>query len=691
MSLVGRKGGRMSRVQEGKILVVTLSNIGDVVLTLPVFGALARAYPRTRIDVIVGEAAKPVIESCPGLGRITVMDRRSGIGGRLSLLRQVRAERYDLIVDLRRSYIGLFGGAEKRNSYNLLGGLPRHRAERHLAALRGILSEDEIERGGGWGPFGSASLPEAVRRELDAGQRYVVAAPGSKSDTKKWPATNYAAVLRRLAAEGYGIVLVGDEADRRDVDSVKLHLGVRVFDLCGQLSFIELGPVVSGAALVITNDSAPLHLAESVGVPVLALFGPTDPGKYGPRRPGSVTLYRGLACSPCEKAQCRYGTRECLISIGADEATSAALRILSSAPDRKGPRILAVRLDRIGDVVLSLPALSELRRRYPDAHITVMTRPATRPLLEGHPDINDVLEYDYAKGGRHGSVAGNLRFILEVRRRRYDMAVILNPSLRSHLVPLAAGIPYRVGLGWGPAFLRTVSVRDERSAGRKHEAELTLGILAPLGAASTTTAIPRLRIFDDEMEEARLWLAREVPGQEPLLVVHPGASCPSKRWAPERFVETIGRVRAVRPCRVLIVGGREEVGLSSSIAARIDPVRVDLSGQLGLRRLAAVLACADVLLTNDSGPGHIAAAVGTPVVTIFGRKKPGLAPKRWRTLGPRDVYLHKDIGCASCPAHLCPIGFECLDAVSAADAAAAVLGLLARPAVPAGSSEKGAV
>lgn len=666
----------MTRLRpEARILIVTLSNLGDVLMTLPVFGAIARAYPDARPDVVVGASAKCIIDGLPGLGRTYVPDKKAGLRGRVRLLREVRRQRYDLIIDLRRSYIGLLGGATKRNRYWLGVRAPLHRLDLHRAALRGILSEEQIEAEGRWGLDGSRALPAAATDAgLDPDRPYIVCAPGSKSDTKKWPAAAYAATLRQLAADGYQIVLVGDAADRADVDAAGLGVGSAV-DLCGRIALMDLVPVIAQAALVLTNDSSPLHLAEAVGTRSVALFGPTDPRKYGPRLSGSLTVGRRPFCAPCQKAQCRYGTRECLTQVSPEEVLAAARRVLTDMSDRTGPRILAVRLDRIGDVVLSLPALGRLRRRFPNAHVTVLTRPLTRPLLEGHPDIDEVLEYDYGKHGRHGSILGNARFLYEMWRRRFDMAVILNPSLRSFLFAFVIGIPLRIGLRWGPSFLLTVATPDTRSQGLRHESDLTLDILSPLGITGPAEA-PRIELFSNEIAAMRSRLERILEGEGPLLAVHAGASCASKRWSVERFAEAITAVHAATGCRVLLIGAQEERALSARIAQLHSAPQADLTGQLTLRELACALKAADVLLTNDSGPGHLAAAVGTPVVTVFGRNRPGLGPRRWRTLGPADTYLHKDVGCVSCPAHLCPIEFECLRAVGSREVALAVVSAL---------------
>jgi heptosyltransferase II len=657
-----------------KILVVTLSNLGDVVLTLPVIQALRERHPDARLDVVTGASGKAVFEGDTRLNRVTVYDRRVPWSEKIRFLGSIRRERYDILVDLRYSMLGLFGGARKRNSYLTAFSRRGHRAARHLRALEGLASPAAESFLSGLPGRSAFSLPEG---------RIVAAAVGSKSDLKKWPAEKYAALLDRLAGEqGCSIVLVGDTHDRKDAETVKRAMHGPVLDLTGKTDFKQLVGVLRRAALVITNDSAPLHIADSLKVPVLAIFGPTDPKKYGPRRVGSEVAAKRLFCQPCERAQSRFG-HECMKELDAAEVYPQAVRVLNDAPRAGGYRILVIRLDRIGDLALSLPALEELRRRFPGASISVMTRPATADLLLGHPSIDEVIPYRYEKGGRHAFPRGYLRFLEEIMKRRFDAAVILHPGIRSYLVPFLAGIPRRIGYRGRHAWLLTQALPDERHLGKKHESQYAVDLAAALGGeAKAPAAPPRLAIDPQSVSDVSGELQRSGVGTaERLLALHPGASCVSKRWPKEKFAELARRLSAGFPeHRLVIVGGKETAEAAAFIAAAAPVRAIDVSGKLGLRELSALLSRCDLLVSNDSGPVHVAAAVGTRVISLFGRNQAGLSETRWRPLGEGHAVLRKDVGCQVCLAHRCTIGFECLEAIQPEEVLEMARRLLAQPA-----------
>ena len=635
-----------------KILFVTLSNLGDVVLTLPVLQSLLHAYPAAELDVIAGPGARMIFEDDKRIRRVIAYDKKKPFAEKLKLLIEVRNERYDIIVDLRRSLIGFLGGAKKRNSYLDFSSKAMRRQARHLRALKGIApaaGEESFLKG----------APTTLKSLGTSGQPVIVAAVGSKSDIKKWPAAHFARLLDRLALErSCLIVLIGDEKDAADAQKVKSLMASAAEDYTGHTDWTQLLSVINQASLVVTNDSAPLHIADSLGVPVLALFGPTDPGKYGPRSKRSLAVSRQLFCSPCEKAQCRFG-HECLKDLSPEEIYGKALRILDNRTRTADKKILVVRLDRLGDLTLSLPAIDALRRQYPEAHISLMTRTATRELLQGHPWLDEVIAYEYEKGGRHRSLSGYFRFLKEIRARRFDAALILHPGLRSYLVPFLAGIPRRLGYRSGCGFLLSASVPDERHAGKRHESEYALDIVRAFGVATGPDL--KAKIFAPRLSGE---LAGKFGAGESWIAFHAGSSCPSKRWNIERFEALGNKILREFPHKLVIIGGKEEAELGAKLNTAWGARALDLTGKISLQELATVLQRCALLISNDSGPVHVAAAVGTKVISIFGRNQAGLSPQRWKPLGSGHAVIQKDVGCVICLAHNCPIEFECLKAIS---------------------------
>ncbi len=652
----------MNKSKNTKILIVTLSNLGDAILTLPVFQAIHRRYPGGSIDTVVGESARSVFQDDPRLRKIMVYSRRTPLKEKLNFLAGIRRERYDIIVDLRYSFIGLLGGAKKRNKYFALRGRKQHRALKHLSALSGLVEIDDLKTI-------SLTVNPAANDLLalsgkPADTRWVAAAVGSKSDNKKWPAPYFARVLDRLALHhGYHIVLVGDSHDMQDARHVQSLMCAPVTDLTGKTSLQELYRVLAGVSLLITNDSAPLHIADGLNTPVLGIFGPTDERKYGPRGIHSQVARKKLFCAPCEKAQCAYG-HECLEELSVDEVYQKAMQILNDEFCPRNLRILAIRLDRIGDVVLSLPALEQVKKRYPNCTLTVMTRPATQEILQGHPCVDEVLIYDYENKGKHRFLVGYWRFLRGIVERKFDAALILHPSTRSHLLPFLAGIPYRIGFDSVPPFLLTKRVRDERCEGLRHEADYTLEVVRGFDVPVTGDRVIRIPVFA-EHERRLMRLFTDAFGQKevPFVAVHPGASCPSKRWPVENFSALCKKIIDETSYRVVVVGGAETEALAKELVRPLGQRGLNLANQLSLKELAALCKRAAVLVSNDSGPVHVAAAVGTKTLTIFGRNQDGLSPTRWKALGSGHQWMQKDVGCVLCMAHRCPIEFECLKAV----------------------------
>jgi heptosyltransferase-2 len=356
-------------------------------------------------------------------------------------------------------------------------------------------------------------------------------------------------------------------------------------------------------------------------------------------------------------------------------------RGVKSTPGVPPPRrILVIRLDRLGDVVLSTPALQALRQHFPHAFIAMMVRPPCRDVVEGHPALNDVLLYD--KDGRHRRVPATVRFARQLRRYDFDTALILHPSNRSHWIPWLARIPVRIGYNRKSARLLTHRVPHRKQEGEQHEAVYTLELLQVFGITPNGPPRPRISIHPAAVKRVERVLAEHaVQPTERLLALHPSASCVSKRWMPERFAEVADRLITEQGVRICLVAGEDDVPYADQVAHAMRRPVVNLAGKLTLGELAALLRRCRCLVSNDSGPVHVAAAVGTPVVDIFGRNQRGLSPLRWGPLGDGHVVLHKEVGCVTCLAHNCDIGFLCLTSLTVEEVYRAAVSVLERPAL----------
>ncbi|MBN1871577.1 MAG: glycosyltransferase family 9 protein [Candidatus Omnitrophica bacterium] len=337
-------------------------------------------------------------------------------------------------------------------------------------------------------------------------------------------------------------------------------------------------------------------------------------------------------------------------------------------------RILIIRTDRLGDVVLSTPVIRSLRIAYPESHIAFMVRPYAEDIVTGNPYLDEVILYD--KYGRHRGFFATLLFGLKLRKKRFDTALILHPTNRAHMIAFLAGIPERIGYSKRLPMLLTTAISDEKMNGQKHELEYTLDVLRNIGVSCFEKSIyvPVKREDEDRINE-RL-SQRGIAAGDAIITVHPGSSCPSKRWPIENFSSLINKVSVNYGFRIVLVSGSEEKRQVGELKRSLGKDIVDMSGETSVGELAALLKRSNLFISNDSGPVHVSTGVGTPNIVIFGRKQPGLSPTRWGPRGDGDIVFHKDAGCKVCLAHNCKEGFKCLRAVTVDEVFNAVRSLL---------------
>lgn len=319
--------------------------------------------------------------------------------------------------------------------------------------------------------------------------------------------------------------------------------------------------------------------------------------------------------------------------------------------------ILVSRLRFMGDIILTTPLLAALRGRFPEAEIGYLAEEPYIRLLEGHPHVDRL----YAL--RRGDDRGQLRLLRELRRRRWDVAIDLFGNPRSALVLYMSGARWRIGGDFrGRGLLYTHRMPDP---GRRMSAvAFHLRYLEPLGIPAGRPAPTRIALAASEQESARAWLrARGYDLERPIIGVHPGATWPAKRWFPERFSELAGRLIGELNQQVLFTMGPGEETLLERV---IRPLRekVAMPEVLPLRQLAALLAQLQVFVSNDCGPLHLAPAVGTRVVGIFGPGEPDI----WFPYDPQAGHrlVWKALDCSQCHRDLCE-EMTCMRAISVDD------------------------
>ena len=327
------------------ILLIKPSSLGDIVHAMPTCAAIRRAYPKARLTWLVKRAWHGLVERIDGVDRVWPVE--STLTGWLSQVPLLRAERFDLVVDLQ----GLFRSAAigRLSGSSLLVGfangregspwfyskrVPVPQLEMH-AVDRYLLVAEAVGAGESGAPEFRFRIPKTDHDEVDrllsrsgvpSGTSWVAMNVSARWPTKRWPAESFAEVADRLRQDGCGaVVMIGGPEERAEVAAVSAMMKTPAIDLTGATTVGLLPALLSKASLLMTNDSGPMHIAAAVGTPVVALFGPTSAVRTGPYGMGHSVLTGKVPCSPCFSRTC-HNTQplECLRTVLPEQVLAAA-------------------------------------------------------------------------------------------------------------------------------------------------------------------------------------------------------------------------------------------------------------------------------------------------------------------------------------------------------------------------------
>lgn len=336
------------------VVVLRLSSVGDIVLAEPVVAALREAYPSARIGFVVKKRFRDLVASHPSIQHVHELDTSSR-DGTAALIRELRESGYSAVVDLHRnmrtSRIVRSSRIPVRCSYRkrevgdaivvrLLKRPFRARkllVRRYLDALAPLGMDAPTRTPRLYVADADAEAGAQHIERLDVGtEPFAAVVPGSVWATKRWPSGNYAGLAARLVSElGLKVVLLGSSGERGLCAAVAREAGDGVLSAAGETTLGETAAVIARARLFVGNDSGPTHMAMALGVPSVALFGPTDPGQFDFR--GNSLIYADLDCSACSfygSERCHLGHWDCMMSIAPGDVVTAASRLLEQ---RGGP------------------------------------------------------------------------------------------------------------------------------------------------------------------------------------------------------------------------------------------------------------------------------------------------------------------------------------------------------------------
>jgi len=312
-----------------RILLITLTNIGDIILTTPLITALDKEFPNARLDVMTGPQGRDIFIHHPRIFKVIIYNKHIPLREKRRLIRKLKVIKYDLVVDLKNTLFPLLIGSKYRTSP--IQTVPEnvvHKKDFHLYKLKTLNIDVHDASFSIYVSKRDQDYIDALIEKIPDKKRLVLVSPTAKSLIKRWEKTSFAEVANRLMEElDMTVAMIGDHADRDIIDDIISEMKSKPYNFAGMTTIPQLAHLIKKSQLLITNDSAPMHLGSAVGTKVLAIFGPTDPNKYRPLGKENRVIRKNLFCSPCEIAQCKF-KHECMKQISTDEVYKTAKGML---------------------------------------------------------------------------------------------------------------------------------------------------------------------------------------------------------------------------------------------------------------------------------------------------------------------------------------------------------------------------
>ncbi|HOO91149.1 MAG TPA: lipopolysaccharide heptosyltransferase II [Syntrophales bacterium] len=317
----------------------------------------------------------------------------------------------------------------------------------------------------------------------------------------------------------------------------------------------------------------------------------------------------------------------------------------------------------IGDVIMSLPAVSSVRRAFPQARIAVLAKPWVAEIYRICPDVDDVIVFQ--SPGIHDGIGGKIRLAKQLKKEKFDLAILLQNAIEAALIVWLARIPLRAGYNSDcRGFLLTHSVRRTQEVRTIHQIGYYIEMARSLGLGSSERVIHIAPDGDYSLPAKKILAGHDIKEKEILIGMAPGASYgPAKMWFPERFAAVADRLADEFSARIILFGSpgdRERTDLIQQYSK--NPI-INLAGETTLNEVIGLIRKCDLFISNDSGLMHLAGALDIPLIAIFGSTNPATTSP----VGERSIVIHKDVPCSPCLKKTCPTDFRCMDLIGVDD------------------------
>ncbi|MCD6487470.1 MAG: lipopolysaccharide heptosyltransferase II [Syntrophobacterales bacterium] len=317
----------------------------------------------------------------------------------------------------------------------------------------------------------------------------------------------------------------------------------------------------------------------------------------------------------------------------------------------------------IGDVIMSLPAVSSVRHTFPHARITVLAKPWVAQLYRACPDVDDVIVFQ--SPGIHDGTGGKIRLAAQLREENFDLTVLLQNAIEAAIIAWLARIPLRAGYNSDcRGLLLTHSVKRTRATRKIHQIGYYLEMVEALGFRTSGRDINIVPGNDYSMSARKILTEHNIKERDTLIGIAPGASYgPAKMWFPERFAAVADRLADEFSARIILFGSAGDREKTDQVQRYSKNAMVNLAGETDLKEVTGLINECNLFISNDSGLMHLAGALDIPLVAIFGSTNPATTSPA----GRKSVVIYKGVSCSPCLKEVCPTDFRCMDLIGVDD------------------------
>ena len=317
-------------MQVKKILFITLSNMGDVILTLPVLDSLRGNFPQSKITVMVGPRPKEIFQDNPKIDRLIIYDKYAKLRDKIRLFNELRKEGFDIVIDLRNTLYGALLPCRFRTSpFLFIPRKIRHIKERNLYRLEMVLKKKGfLEKAGEsvfyTNPKDKVYIDSLLQKNgIAKEERIILVSSGTGGNTRRWEVNKFVQLCNKLS-EDYRVILIGSKVHQPITQQIRQNCANSIIDFTGLTNLGQLAYLLTRSTLMITGDTGTLQLASYMDTAIVALFGPSDEKRYGPWSSKYRIVKKEIFCRPCKQVKCRFGTLECMRLIGVGDVLKAA-------------------------------------------------------------------------------------------------------------------------------------------------------------------------------------------------------------------------------------------------------------------------------------------------------------------------------------------------------------------------------